>query len=71
VMAYNGDDVPIRDIPWWGMFYISLQALGAFNTGWDFGESDWKFRYLNTAHTFIGVIIVTFFVGAYTRMILA
>ncbi|MFZ5481332.1 MAG: pentapeptide repeat-containing protein [Myxococcota bacterium] len=71
VMQYNGDDTPIRDIPWLGMFYVSLQALGAFNTGWDFGESDWRFKYLNTAHTFIGVIILTFFVGAYTRMILA
>lgn len=71
VMAYNGDDVPIRDIPWPGMLYISLQSLGAFNTGWDFGESGPRFRYLNTAQTFMGVIIMTFFVGAYTRMILA
>lgn len=71
VMAFNGDDVPIRDIPWIGMIYISAQSLGAFNTGWDFGESDMRFRYLNTAQTFMGVIIMTFFVGAYTRMILA
>jgi uncharacterized protein YjbI with pentapeptide repeats len=71
VMSYNGDNVAIRDIPWISMFYISLQSLGAFNTGWDFGESNLRFRYLNTAHTFMGVIIMTFFVGAYTRMILA
>ena len=71
VMSYNGDNVPIREIPWHGIFYISLQALGAFNTGWDFGESSPRFRYLNTAQTFLGVLIMTFFVGAYTRMILA
>lgn len=71
VMDYNGEPTRIADIPWHGIFYISLQALGSFNTGWDFTESDWKFRYLNTAHTFAGVIILTFFVGAYTRMILA
>lgn len=71
VMSYGGHDVAIRDIPWLGLFYISLQTLGGFNTGWDFGESDTRFRYLNTAHTFIGLIILTFFVGAYTRMILA
>lgn len=71
VMAYNGEDMKIRDIPWVGIFYISLQALGAFNTGWDFGESDPRFRYLNTLQTYMGVIIMTFFVGAYTRMILA
>lgn len=71
VMEYNGEPTPIRDIPWYGLFYISLQSLGGFNTGWDFGESDWRFRYLNTAHAYVGVIILTFFVGAYTRMILA
>lgn len=71
VMQYNGDDVPIRDISFWGLFYISLQSLGAFNTGWDFGEDDHRLRYLNTTQTFIGLIILTFFVGAYTRMILA
>jgi uncharacterized protein YjbI with pentapeptide repeats len=70
-MSYDGVTQPIRDIPWLGMFYISLQSLGAFNTGWDFGDSNHRFRYLNTLHTFTGVIIMTFFVGAYTRMILA
>lgn len=71
VVAYRGDDVPMREIPWHGLIYISLQSLGAFNTGWDFGEDDWKFQYLNTIETFIGIIVLTFFVGAYTRMILA
>ena len=28
-------------------------------------------QYLNTIETFLGIIILTFFVGAYTRMILA
>ncbi len=71
VMSYDGEDMPLRDIPWAGVFYISLQSLGSFNTGWDFGDADMRFRYLNTAHTYIGVIILTFFVGAYTRIILA
>ncbi len=71
VMSYGGQDVHIRDIPWLGLLYISIQTLGGFNTGWDFGESDSRFRYLNTAQTFMGLIILTFFVGAYTRMILA
>ncbi len=71
VVQYRGDDVPMKDIPWHGLIYISLQSLGAFNTGWDFGEDDWKFQYLNTVETFIGIIVLTFFVGAYTRMILA
>ncbi len=71
VVQFNGDDVPIRDMPWYGLVYISLQTIGAFNTGWDFGEDDSRFQYLNTLETFLGIIILTFFVGAYTRMILA
>ncbi|MCB9777835.1 MAG: hypothetical protein H6742_04665 [Alphaproteobacteria bacterium] len=71
VMAYDGDDVKVKDISFAGLFYISLQSFGAFNTGWDFGEDDGRLRYINTVQTFIGVIVLTFFVGAYTRMILA
>ncbi|NOY25302.1 MAG: hypothetical protein GXP62_05465 [Oligoflexia bacterium] len=71
VMAYNGADVPVREISFWGLFYISLQSFGAFNTGWDFGKDDGRLQYINTVQTFIGVIVLTFFVGAYTRMILA
>ena len=72
VVTYGGDDVAMREIPWHGLLYISLQTLGAFNTGWDFGEDDnHAFQYLNTLETFLGIVILTFFVGAYTRMILA
>ena len=71
IVQYKGDEVPMRTIPWEGLVYISLQTLGAFNTGWDFGEDDWRFQYLNTFQTYLGYIILTFFVGAYTRMILA
>jgi uncharacterized protein YjbI with pentapeptide repeats len=71
VFQYNGGNHKVKDIPWHGLFYISLQALGAFNTGWDIDEADTRLRYLNTLETYMGYIILTFFVGAYTRMILA
>ena len=71
MVAYRGADVAIRDVPWHGLVFISLQSLGAFNTGWHFGEDDWRFQCLNTLETFIGIIVLTFFVGAFTRMILA
>jgi hypothetical protein len=71
-VQYDGEDIKIRDIPWHGVLYISLQSFGAFNTGWDFGaDAGSRFRYLNTLQTFSGLIVLTFFVGAYTRMILA
>lgn len=71
VLQYNGDNVAIRDVPWSGLCYVSLQAMIAVNTGWDFGYDDNRFRVLNVSQTVIGFILLTFFVGAYTRMILA
>ncbi len=71
VLCYHGADIKVRDVSYAGLFFISLQSLVAINTGWDFGEDDHRFRYLNTIETLIGFIILTFFVGAYTRMILA
>ena len=71
VLAYQGTDVKVKDVSFAGLFFVSLQSLLAINTGWDFGEDDHRFRYLNTAETLVGFIILTFFVGAYTRMILA
>lgn len=71
VLAYDGDDVPIKEVPFIGLCFVSLQSLIAVNTGWDFGADDHTFRWLNTLETLIGFIILTFFVGAYTRMILA
>lgn len=71
VLQYDGENVKIRDVPWFGLCYVSLQALIAVNTGWNFGDDDHRFRVLNVSETVIGFIVLTFFVGAYTRMILA
>ena len=71
VLMYDGEEFVIRDISFLGLCFVSLQSLIAINTGWDFGDDDHRFRFLNTSETLIGFIILTFFVGAYTRMILA
>ena len=71
VLIYHGTELPIRDVSFAGLFFVSFQSLLAINTGWDFGEDDHRFRYLNSIETLIGFIILTFFVGAYTRMILS
>jgi uncharacterized protein YjbI with pentapeptide repeats len=71
VLAYDGEDIRVRDVSFAGLWFVSLQSLLAINTGWDFGDDDHRFRYLNTAETLVGFVILTFFVGAYTRMILA
>lgn len=71
VLAYDGTNRKIRDVPFFGILYVSAQSLMAVNTGWDFGDDDHRFRVLNTSQTMMGVLLITFFVGAYTRMILA
>jgi uncharacterized protein YjbI with pentapeptide repeats len=71
VLQYNGENLKIRDVPFAGLCYVSLQAMIAVNTGWDFGEDNHRFRALNVSQTVLGFIVLTFFVGAYTRMILA
>jgi len=71
MLVYDGEDMRVSEVSYVGVFFISLQTLMAINTGWDFGDDDHRFRYLNTLQTLIGYIILTFFVGAYTRMILA
>ena len=71
ILMYDGEDLPIREVSFFGLCFVSLQSLIAINTGWDFGDDDHRFRWLNTIETVIGFIILTFFVGAYTRMILA
>jgi hypothetical protein len=72
VLVYDGEDVRVRDVSFLGLCFVSLQSLIAVNTGWDFGDDpNNRFRWLNTIETVMGFIILTFFVGAYTRMILA
>ena len=71
VLSYDGEDIAIRDVSFVGLCFVSLQSLIAINTGWDFGDDNHRFRYLNTLETLIGFVVLTFFVGAYTRMILA
>ncbi len=71
MLMYHGTELPIREVSFVGLFFVSFQSLLAINTGWDFGEDDHRFRYLNSVETLIGFIILTFFVGAYTRMILS
>ncbi len=71
VLIYDGEDMRVQDVSFLGLCFVSLQSLIAINTGWDFGDDDHTFRWLNTLETLIGYIILTFFVGAYTRMILA
>ena len=71
MLIYDGEEIAVREASYVGIFFVSLQCLLAINTGWDFGDDDHRLRYLNTIETLLGVFILTFFVGAYTRMILA
>ena len=64
-------DRPIRLVPFHGLVILSVQSLLAMNVGWDGERTDRAFKNLNTAESVIGLILLTFFVGAYTRMVLS
>jgi hypothetical protein len=70
-MQFNGAPTRLAEVPWFGLFYMSFMTLLTINPAVDFGVEDHRFRYLNAVEAVLGFIIVTFFVGAYTRMILA
>lgn len=72
VLELNGEPTKIRDIPWPSLLVLSAQSMLSMNIGWDLAEeSDPRFRVLVTVEVWVGVLLVTFLVAAYTRMILS
>ncbi len=71
IIQYDGDDLPVREIPFHGLLTISVHCLLNTNIGWDGGSTDRSWKILSTTEAIIGIILLTFFVGAYTRMVLA
>jgi hypothetical protein len=70
-VKFSGDHYLIKEMGFLALFTMSLQSLIGANIGWDVSGKDRRFKYVNTVITLIGIILITFFVGAYTRMVLA
>ena len=70
-VRFSGEHYLLGDMGFVALFIMSLQSLIGANIGWEVSGKDRRFKYVNTIITLIGIILITFFVGAYTRMVLA
>ncbi len=69
-IEFNGFDTKFRHLTYVQTFYLSLLSLLSMDIGWGIGPNK-GFRWLNLTEVALGIIILTFFVGAYTRLVLA
>ncbi len=69
-IEFNGFDTTFRHLTYVQTFYLSLLSLLSMDIGWGIGPNK-GFRWLNLTEVALGIIILTFFVGAYTRLVLA
>jgi hypothetical protein len=70
-VKFNGEIHVLKNMSQLALFTMSLQSIIGANIGWEVMGKDRRFKYVNTVLTIIGIILITFFVGAYTRMVLA
>jgi uncharacterized protein YjbI with pentapeptide repeats len=70
-VKFNGELHVIKNMSQLALVTMSLQSIIGASIGWEVMGKDRRFKYVNTVLTLIGIILITFFVGAYTRMVLA
>ncbi len=69
-IEFNGFDTSFRHLTYPQSIFVSLMSMLSMDIGWDIGRNK-GFRWLNVTEVVLGIIILTFFVGAYTRLVLA
>jgi hypothetical protein len=69
-IQWAGDRSTLREAGWLPAIMMSFQSFLAANYGWDIDSASRRMQALVTAEMYVGVLIMTFFVGAYTRQIL-
>ena len=69
-IEFNGFETTFRHLTYSQSIFLSMLSLMSMDIGWDIGRNKY-FRYLNVLEVLLGIVILTFFVGAYTRLVLA
>jgi uncharacterized protein YjbI with pentapeptide repeats len=68
---WGGKTLSFKNLPLYAMILISFQNfLGKPPIYWNAGQSPKGYKILYMVELIIGIILITFFVGAYTRLIL-
>ncbi|HMV69309.1 MAG TPA: pentapeptide repeat-containing protein, partial [Myxococcota bacterium] len=70
-IGFFGRETTIGELPFSSLAFISLACFLLADYGLDLESDDRRVRALIALENVIGVLMITFFVGAYTRLILA
>lgn len=70
LVSWDNNTIKFRDLPVVAMFIVSFHSFLGRARDWKSVSSPGAFKVLYTTEMIIGIILITFFIGAYTRMVL-
>ncbi len=70
LVDWDNETIKFRDLPLYAMFMVSFHSFLGRARDWKSKVSPGTFKVLYTTEMIIGIILITFFIGAYTRMVL-
>jgi uncharacterized protein YjbI with pentapeptide repeats len=70
LLDWDNETVRFKDLPRYGMLMVSLHLFLGRARDWKIKTSPISFKFLYTLEIISGIILITFFIGAYTRLVL-
>ncbi len=70
LVDWDNETIKFKDLPLYAMFIVSFHSFLGRARDWKSKSSPSAWKWFYTAEVIIGIILVTFFIGAYTRTIL-
>lgn len=70
LVDWDNETIKFRDLPWYVMFIVSFHSFLGRARDWKSKSSPFAWKLIYTLEIIVGIILITFFIGAYTRMVL-
>lgn len=70
LVDWDNETIPYKDLPPYAMFIVSFHSFLGRARDWKSKSSPAAWKLLYTIEIIFGIILITFFIGAYTRMVL-
>ncbi len=70
LVDWDNETIPYKDLPAYAMFIVSFHSFLGRARDWKSKSSPAAWKLLYTIEIIFGIILITFFIGAYTRMVL-
>lgn len=70
VVEWDDEPLALKDMPFYALFVISLHSFLGRARDWKSRSSNKVWKVLYTSEMIIGILLITFFIGAYARIIL-